>query len=153
MLIPMLSILALSVALTPVTIAQVNDEPVLIGDIPRDFIARPTEERVLYFQSWRDNEAWSSRIMSLELVEDSLTGMYQRYRVQTRTIADAPEGASVEENAYEVHCTDGIAGSVIAQNGYTVTVRGDVDFPSNAELGGYALHRIVCLGSAPDWAL
>jgi len=79
--------------------------------------------------------------------------MYQHYRVQTRTIADNPSGASVEESIFEVRCTDGIAGSVINQNGYEVIVQGDIDFPSNAELGGYALHRMVCLGSAPDWAL
>lgn len=149
----MLSLLALSVALTPMATVQANDQSVLIGDIPRDFIARPEERRILYFQSWRDNEAWSSRIMSSELLENSPTGMYQRYRVQTRTIADAPSGASVETSTYEVHCTDGIAGSVTNQNGYTVSVQGDIDFPSNAELGGYALHRMVCLGSAPDWAL
>jgi len=149
----MLSLLALSVALTPTAIVQANDQSVLIADIPRDSIARPGEERVLYFQSWRDNEAWSSRIMSSELMEDSSTGMYQHYRVQTRTIADTPSGASVEESILEVRCTDSIAGSVINQNGYEVIVQGDVDFPSNAELGGYALHRMVCLGSAPDWAL
>jgi len=149
----MLSLLVLSVALTPTAIVQANDQSVLIGDIPRDSIARPDEGRILYFQSWRDNEAWSSRIMSSELLESSPTGMYQRYRVQTRTIADAPSGASVETSTYEVRCTDGIAGSVTNQNGYTVSVQGDIDFPSNAELGGYALHRMVCLGSAPDWAL
>lgn len=153
MLTRMLSLLALGIALTPIAIVQANDQSVLVADIPRDSIARPGEERVLYFQSWRDNEAWSSRIMSSELLEDSSTGMYQRYRVQTRTIADAPSGASVETSTYEVRCTDGIAGSVTNQNGYEVIVRGDIDFPSNAELGGYALHRMVCLGSAPDWAL
>jgi hypothetical protein len=91
--------------------------------------------------------------MSSELLDDSSTGMYQRYRVQTRTIVDAPSGASVETSTDEVLCTDGIAGSVTNQNGYEVIVRGDIDFPSNAELGGYALHRMICLGSAPDWAL
>lgn len=153
MLARMLSLLALSLVLTPMAIVQANDQSVLIGDIPRDSIARPGERRILYFQSWRDNEAWSSRIMSSELLESSPTGMYQRYRVQTRTIADAPSGASAETSTYEVRCTDGIAGSVTNQNGYTVSVQGDIDFPSNAELGGYALHRMICLGSAPDWAL
>ena len=153
MLTRMLYLLALSVAVIPMATVQANDQSVLVADFPRDTIARPGEERVLYFQSWRDNEAWSSRIMSSELLEGSSTGVYQRYRVQTRTIADAPSGASVETSTYEVRCTDGISGSVTNQNGYIVSVQGDIDFPSNAELGSYALHRMVCLGSAPDWAL
>lgn len=156
MLIKMLSVLALVVPLIPtdIALAQVaNDQPILLGDISRDSIARPAEDRVLYFQSWRDNEAWSSRIMSSELMDDSLTGMYQLYKVHIRTTIDSPEGASVEESTHEVNCSDGIAGSVVDQNGYTVRIRGDINFPSNAELGAYALHRMVCLGSAPDWAL
>ncbi len=125
----------------------------LIADIPRDSIARPDSETILYWQSWRDNGAWSSRITASELVEDRPTGMYQRYRVQVRTIYDDPEGAVIEESVKDVHCSDGISGSVVNENGYEVVIRGDVGFPSNAEMGGYALHRMVCLGSAPDWAL
>ncbi|MEM8643122.1 MAG: hypothetical protein AAGG51_30545 [Cyanobacteria bacterium P01_G01_bin.54] len=123
------------------------------ADLTRDSIARPGSETILYRQSWRDNTAWSSRIMSSELLEESATGIYQHYRVQVRDIVDTPEGVSVETSTKNVHCTDGIAGSVINENGYTIAVRGDVDFPSNAEMDGYALHRMVCLGSAPDWAL
>lgn len=123
------------------------------ADLSRDGIARPGSETVLYRQSWRDNAAWSSRIMSSELLNESSRGIYQHYLVQVRTTFDDPEGASVEMSTYDVHCTDGIAGSVINENGYAVAVRGDVDLPSNAEMGGYALHRMICLGIAPDWAL
>lgn len=142
--IPLLLNAALSIASPHFTV---------LADLPRESIARPDAETTLYFQSWRDNEAWSSRIMATELLEASSTGMYQHYSVQTRTVVDNPEGALVEESTSDVYCTDGIAGSVTRQDGYTVTVRGDVEFPSNAELGAYALHRMVCLGVAPDWAL
>ena len=156
MLIKMLPIFALATSLIPMdmALAQVaSDQPTLIGDISRDAIARPTEDRVLYFQSWRNNQAWSSRIMSSELMEDSATGMYQLYKVDTRTTTDSPEGASEAASTYEVACSDGIAGSVVDQDGHTVRIRGDISLPSNEEMEAYALHRIVCLGSAPDWAL
>ncbi|MEL6385512.1 MAG: hypothetical protein AAFQ89_24240 [Cyanobacteria bacterium J06626_18] len=91
--------------------------------------------------------------MSTELLEESATGIYQHYRVQVRTVVDAPSGASVETSTKDVHCTNGVAGSVVNETGYTVAVRGDVDFPSNAEMDGYALHRMICLGFVPDWAL
>lgn len=156
MLIKMLPVFALTISLIPMgtVLAQVaNNQPILIGDISMDAIAHPAEDRVLYFQSWRDNQAWSSRIMSSELMENSATGMYQLYKVDIRTTIDSPEGASEEASTYEVACSDGIAGSVVDQNGHTVRIRGDVSLPSNTEIGAYALHRMVCLGSAPDWAL